>query len=130
MKKQRNTYAKKVILDSINNITSHPSVDDVYDDVVKVHPTISKNTVYRNLRQLATNKTLRRISLPDDSERYDTNTDQHYHFQCERCGKIIDIDIDYLDKVNDTVSQKYHLQVNEHVLVFRGICSQCEESQK
>jgi len=104
---------------------THTTIDDVYVEIHKAHPSISKTTVYRNLRQLAVEGIIRHVSLPDGFERYDIRTDQHYHFKCKNCGIILDVDIEYLDGINDSVQGKYGVQVDEHDVVFSGVCKKC-----
>jgi len=127
---QRNTYPKKKVLEAVKALSNHPTVEEVYTEVKKTHPTISKNTVYRNLRQLAENGEIRKVSLPWEQERYDRLTSQHYHLQCENCGEILDIGIDYLGNADEIVRQKYGIQVNGHDIVFKGICTKCGETRK
>ena len=127
---QRNTYPKKKVLEAVKALSNHPTVEEVYTEVKKTHPTISKNTVYRNLRQLAENGEIRKVSLPWEQERYDRLTSQHYHLQCENCGEILDIEIDYLGNADEIVRQKYGIQVNGHDIVFKGICTKCGETRK
>jgi len=127
---QRNTLQRKIILDTVIKLKTHPSIEEVYAEIQKDYPTISKTTVYRNLRQLAKNGATREVSLPDGLERYDGYTDQHYHFKCKYCGSIFDIDIEYIAGINDSVQVKYGFQVDEHELVFNGICAKCGKNRK
>lgn len=126
---QRNTIQRQIILKALGEFSSHPTVDDVHAELQKTHPTISKSTVYRNLRQLAESGEVRQILLPGATERYDRRSDQHYHFQCKGCGSICDVDIDYLREINDAVRQKYGIRVDSHEVVFRGLCPKCEATQ-
>jgi len=122
---QRNTVQRQIILDTLHNFTTHPTVDELYLEIHKSHPSISKTTIYRNLRQLAQGGQVGRVALPDDVERYDKRTDQHYHFQCKSCGELLDVDIGYLDGINGSVQEKHGFRVEEHDIVFRGLCPQC-----
>jgi len=36
------------------------------------------------------------------------------------------VDIDYLADINDAVQSKYGVQVDEHDVVFSGICLKCK----
>ena len=122
MYRQRNTTQRQIILDALKKMKPHPAVDEVCAEIHEEHPTISKTTVYRNLRQLARNGSISRVSSPDGLERYDLRTDRHYHFKCKNCDRIIDVDIAYIDGINDTVRAKYGLQVDQHDVIFSGIC--------
>jgi len=76
-------------------------------EVHKRHPTISKVTVYRNLRQLADDGFVRKIMLPEELERYDKRAEHHYHFKCKNCGALLDVDVDYLKELDETVRRKH-----------------------
>ena len=126
---KRNTVQRQIISETLNKFITHPTVDELYSEIIKSHPSISKTTVYRNLRQLAQGSQIGRVALPDDVERYDKRTDQHYHFQCKSCGELLDVDIDYLDGINEKAQEKHGFQVDEHDIVFKGICLNCKENQ-
>lgn len=130
MSSQRNTVQRQIILDALIKLNTHPTVDEVYTGIHKNHPSVSKATVYRNLRQLAQNGAIRRITMPDGLERYDGNNYQHYHFECKNCGGILDADIGYVAGIDEKVKQKYGFTVDEHDVVFKGTCSQCSETCK
>jgi Fe2+ or Zn2+ uptake regulation protein len=121
----KNTVQRQIIFDIVKNFETHPTVEEVYAEIQKRYRNISKSTVYRNLRQLAQDGEIGQVSFPDDSERYDRRADQHYHFKCSICGVMYDVDIEYIDGINDTVQEKYGFQVDAHDLVFRGTCPKC-----
>ena len=127
---QRNTVQRQIILDSLKKLNTHPTIDEVYTAIHTDHPSISKMTVYRNLRQLAAGGVIRQVSLPDGLERYDARTSQHYHFKCRDCGSILDVDIEYISGINDTVQGKYGVQVEGHDVVFSGACLNCKPNEK
>ena len=126
MDRQRNTVQRQIVWDALKKLNNHPSTENIYAEIHREHPSISRATVYRNLRQLAANGVIRQISLSDGLERYDSRNDQHYHFKCKDCGGIFDVDIEYLAGINETVQGKYGVMVDEHDVVFSGICQNCK----
>ena len=78
----RNTVQRKIILDVVQKMHCHPTAEDVYQVIQREHPTISKSTDYRNLHQLADDREIRNVQLPDSPERFDDRLSQHYHFSC------------------------------------------------
>jgi len=49
-------------------------------------------TVYRNLKRLAADGTIRVITLPGESPRYEMGVSaHHHHFQCTSCRRVYDI---------------------------------------
>ena len=126
----RNTVQRQIILAGLQKLNTHPTIDEVYAEVQKEHPAVSKTTVYRNLRQLAKEGIIQQVLLPDGLERYDKFATQHYHFNCIQCDGILDVEIEYLADINDTIQEKYGFQVDRHDLVFTGICINCKEAKK
>ena len=124
---QRNTVQRQIVLDAFKKLNTHPTVDDVYKTIHADHPSISKMTVYRNLRQLAAIGIIRQVALSDGLERYDQRTSQHCHFKCKNCGSILDVDLEYITGINDAVQIKYGVQVDEHDVVFSGACLKCSK---
>jgi len=124
---QRNTVQRQIVLDALKKLNTHPTIDEVYTTIHTEHPSISRMTVYRNLRQLAANGIIRKVTLSDGLERYDERIGQHYHFKCKNCGGIFDVDIEYLAAINDQVHGKYGVQVDEHDVVFSGTCLKCKK---
>ncbi|MCL2461791.1 MAG: transcriptional repressor [Defluviitaleaceae bacterium] len=128
MDRQRDTVQRRIILETMKQNSTHPTVEEVYCAIHKNHPAISKATVYRNLRQLAAGGEIAELFMPDDLERYDNRTDKHYHFKCKICGKISDVDVAYLDGMDEAVRDKYGFRVERHDVVFSGICGECLEN--
>ena len=128
---QRNTVQRQIILGALQRMKTHPTVEDVCAEIQREHPTISKTTVYRNLRLLAQSEAITQILLPDDVERYDGNTTSHYHFKCKACGCIFDVQLEHLNgllgELSDLVEGEYGYQVDSPVIAFRGLCLQCAE---
>jgi len=123
---QRQTMQRQIILKALKELSTHPTIEEIYADIYKEYPTISKTTIYRNLRQLAAKGIIRRASLLDGLERYEERTDQHYHFKCKNCGSIFDVEIGYLEGINSMVQKMYGFEVYGHDVVFSGVCTKCK----
>ena len=50
---KRNTIQRSLVLNAVNKLQCHATADEVYDEIAKEHPNISKATVYRNLKLLS-----------------------------------------------------------------------------
>lgn len=125
--KQRNTIQKKLIYDAVSKIPNHPTAEEVYNQIVKDHPAVSKGTVYRNLNFLAQNNTLTKIPMPSDADRFDINTHPHSHIICTRCGKFMDIAVDGMDEFGRKIEEESGFQLSSHYLVFTGLCKDCRK---
>jgi Fur family peroxide stress response transcriptional regulator len=103
----------------------HPNADQIYDALKSELPSLSKTTVYNNLAVLTKAGIVKLLSLDSNEARYDLAIFEHGHFQCESCGRIIDIKID-MSALKSQDLKDYKVvsqQVN-----FRGICDKCLKS--
>ena len=51
--KNRNTIQRSLVLEAVNKLQCHATADQIYAEIVKEHPAVSKATVYRNLNLLS-----------------------------------------------------------------------------
>ena len=126
MKPSRNTVQRQIVLDAVIKLNTHPSIEEIYTCIHGEHPSISKSTVYRNLHHLEKGGYLRHILMPEGPSRYDSKICRHYHFRCKDCEKIFDVEIAYLDGINDMVQSLHGFEVGEHDVVFSGLCVSCK----
>ena len=106
---------------------SHPTVDWIYDEVRKEIPHISLGTVYRNLKLLRESGEVLEIDLSGTVSRFDSNPENHYHFRCEKCGRVFDVDEPVNKELDERVAQKTGFKVSHHRIEFRGLCKECQK---
>jgi len=123
----RKTRQKEAILEVLRGTTSHPTADWVYNEVRKEIPNISLGTVYRNLRLLCQNGEILELVLCGSLSRFDARSDNHYHFRCEKCGQVFDIDEPVNKEMDGRVARKTGFVVIYHRLEFRGLCRECPD---
>ena len=78
---------RQLIWDAVTQGGGHPTAEELYQRLKPDNPALSLATVYRNLRQLEACGRLRRVAVPDGSDRYDGRLDPHEHMICETCGR-------------------------------------------
>ena len=126
---KRRSKQKECILRILKNTTSHPTADWIHAEVRKEIPNISLATVYRNIRQLSEENVIMRLDISSTFCRYDGNPQNHYHFRCECCQRIFDVNMPVLSDLDDKATQLTGFEVSHHILEFRGICRQCKAKQ-
>lgn len=116
------TYQRLKILKYLQKSCAHPTVDRIYQDIVKDMPTMSKTTVYNTLNALAEKNIVTPISITGTEVRFDFSGSRHHHFLCEKCHKIIDMKVmcPNLEKgeINGNIIKELHGY-------FKGICAKC-----
>lgn len=124
---KRNTIQRSLVLEAVNKLKCHATADEVYQMVAQEHPNISKGTVYRNLHQLAENGEIRKIEVPGSADRFDHRCHDHYHVRCTKCGKVFDVDMDYITDLEKKIRDTHGFEFTGHDLVFRGLCPDCRK---
>ena len=103
----------------------HPTADVVYENVRREFPNISLGTVYRNLTLLSDMGELLRLRVGDGMDHFDATTTPHYHFICNACGRVIDLNIDSLESINEIAGAGFGGRIKGHVAYFYGSCDEC-----
>lgn len=124
---ERNTIQRTLTLGAVKKLRNHPTAEEVYTEVAKEHTTISKGTVYRNLKELSQNGELYEIEVPGAANHFDHNCYKHYHARCIKCGRLVDVDLPYMSDLIDKISDKHGFEFTGYDLVFKGFCAQCQE---
>jgi len=125
-KATRMTKQKKVILDILRSSSCHPSADWVYEQARKAIPDISLGTVYRNLNVLKDMGAILELNYGSTYSRYDGTSDNHYHFFCEKCKNLFDVNIPVYQGLDKMVEDTCGYDVNHHRMEFYGVCNECK----
>jgi Fe2+ or Zn2+ uptake regulation protein len=126
---QRNTKQRKVILEELKKLTSHPTAADLYEIVRQRLPKISLGTVYRNLELLARNNTIQKLHISGTKARFDANPDAHNHIRCTECGLVSDLYKIPADPISNAYKDITGWEILGYRLEFIGICPQCRRDQ-
>ncbi len=122
--KFRLSKQRKVILEQLQSVTTHPTADDIYDMVRKIIPRISLGTVYRNLEFLCSQGLAIKVGPAGSQKRFDGNTSQHQHIRCKICGKVEDFHVEINMPNLDTIDAKGY-KLSGYNVEFVGICPAC-----
>jgi Fur family ferric uptake transcriptional regulator len=128
-KKLRQTDARRIILEELKDLTSHPTADEVYDIVRKRIPRVSLGTIYRNLEILSENGKIQKLEGGGTQRRFDGNTGTHYHLRCVVCGRVLDLPTQPLKEIERAVFGLVDYEIHRYKLDLEGICPSCKAVQ-
>ena len=117
---------REAIKEYLSRTEEHPTADTIYMDIREIYPNISLGTVYRNLKLLVDRGEIIRIIGMDESDRYDGNTHNHYHFLCNECKRVLDIEMEAIDSIIDKANKNFPGKVEGYVTYFYGKCKECK----
>lgn len=105
----------------------HPTADVVYSNLRNEFPNISLGTVYRNLTLLSELGEILKLDMGDGVDHFDGNVSPHFHFICNSCHSVIDLnmDKDALKDIDEVASRDFDGKITGHTAHFYGLCSKC-----
>ncbi|EEC58372.1 transcriptional regulator, Fur family [[Bacteroides] pectinophilus ATCC 43243] len=128
----KHSRQRDAILTFLISRKDHPTAEVVYENVRREFPKISLGTVYRNLTLLVDMGHAVKVPCDDGSVHFDGNVSPHYHFECTRCGAIIDlmnIDAGKLMAIDEMVQDGFGGKIQGHKLFFSGVCPACNKKE-
>jgi Fe2+ or Zn2+ uptake regulation protein len=123
----RLTSQRRTILEVLNESESHLDAEEVYQRAKARDSNISLATVYRTLTALKQIGLVQQRHLTPDDQRgyYEITDQQHYHFTCLCCGRVIEFDTPLIAQIQQTLAQEMGLEVIQARLYLEGYCTLC-----
>ena len=130
MRKIRHTLQREIVYQAILSMPGHVTADMVYEEIHAAHPSISRATVYRNLRMLEAEGRILRIEVPGSADCFEARVREHYHIRCARCGKLFDAKLPYMPKlVEMEQAADSAFEICACNLLFVGYCPDCRKER-
>jgi len=128
-KNYRMTNQRRVILDELRKMHSHPTADELYRVVRRIIPHISLGTVYRNLEVLSEMGCIKKIELGGNQKRFDGNVEEHYHVRCVKCNRIIDVPKSTIKALDYSCELENGGKILGCTIHFYGLCERCIQTR-
>jgi len=128
------TNQRKIVIDAlVKHQDQHLNCDEIYDLVKSVDHNLGLATIYRSLKLFVQLGILTELNIGDGGIRYDlvdlkTNSHNHHHLICKKCGKIIEVRDDSLEAVEKEIEKIYDFKIENHKCKFMGLCKNCIEN--
>jgi len=106
------------VADYVLYTTDHPSADQVWAEVKRSFPMLSRATVYNTLNLFTEKGLLRELVLAEGKVVFDPKLDPHHHFLDDDTGEIVDVPWSALDVRR--VHSLSGFDVREYQVVMRG----------
>lgn len=133
---ERYSKQRELILNVLKERKDHPTAEMLYNDIIKIMPTIGIATVYRNLAALYESGQILKIETKQgESDRFDGNLTPHLHFQCLECNEIQDIFLNECDneKLNEKLKELANIinaEVTSSKILLKGKCEKCKNKER
>lgn len=108
---------------ALEHADTHPTAEDLYEEVRADLPTLSLGTVYKTLSELVDLGEIETVETGDGRARFDPNTEPHAHLLCRGCNRLE-------DAAEDIVAIQAPAEIGGFLVtgrrvVLEGYCSQC-----
>lgn len=107
----------------------HPTADQVFHQVKSEFPNISYDTVNRTLLTFAEIGLVEMVKTQGGPRRFDPVMDEHHHFHCIKCGRIIDFYNEDYDNLKIPKKLQKEFTVLNKKVVLSGLCKECKNKK-
>ncbi len=128
MRRYNNSKHRDRTLEVVKRSERHLSAEEIYEKMRPDFPKVSLGTIYRNLAVLEDQGRIWKLQFFSDHDRFDGRTDPHYHFLCERCRKVFDLNTPVDSALNERISRETEHAAERHQIEFYGTCKACQAS--
>jgi len=122
------TFQRMNILDSIQK-HGHMSIDTIYEEVVKTHPSLSLATVYKNIILMVENGVLVEVPIEGKKAKYELSKVDHIHLVCTQCGEVEDRPHNSsADALFSSMTEEENFSLSKQQINLYGVCAHCQEA--
>lgn len=124
----RFTAQRQHVYDVLLNTRDHPTAEEVFMRAKQTISDISVATVYNCLDALVKCNLVRQVNVDRGATRYCPNMKDHFHFCCDECGKVFDIDSKALAIIPEITLPK-GFKLTRREISLKGTCPECVEER-
>lgn len=123
----RITPHRRILYNILQHSDIHLDADELFRQAKAIDPHISLATVYRTLALFKELGIVSEHRLGQDHGHYEAAQPMpHFHFTCQRCGRIIEFNAPQVLTAARQFSQREGARVEEIHLHLSGLCSACQ----
>lgn len=119
------TKQRQTVLRVIRGSEEHLTANEVFEEARRLLPSISFATVYNSLRFLKNEGLIGEIRFGTEANRYDRKLTRHDHAICNKCGKLVDMEMALPDELLAEAAHRSKFQPETIELTLRGLCPVC-----
>ena len=90
---QRVTSQRLILHRALRELDRHATADELLRTTEEHLPNLSLPTVYSTLELFEQLGIVRRVASGPGPVLWDPRPDEHQHFACRRCGRVVDLDV-------------------------------------
>jgi Fur family peroxide stress response transcriptional regulator len=119
------TPQRVAVYKALISTDTHPTAEQVHRMVRQDISNISLDTVNRTLLTFAEIGAAFQVEGTGQPRRFDGALDDHQHFRCIKCGKVIDFHYEPFDNIEIPAHLQGHFQIMRKTVYLEGTCEDC-----
>lgn len=119
------TVQRRALLEILAARRDHPTADQIYAEIARRLPGVSRATVYRNLEALVGAGVARKVWYAGAAARFEIPFERHHHLVCVLCDKVVDFRSPALDKLPRSAAPAAGFRLMDYSVQFLGVCRDC-----
>ena len=120
------TFQRMNILESIEQY-GHMTIDAIYEKVIKIHPSLSLATIYKNIILMVDKGVLVEVPITGQKAKYELAKADHIHLVCTECGEVEDKPHNAsADALFSSMTQSENFALSKQQINLYGVCSHCQ----
>ncbi|WP_456431229.1 Fur family transcriptional regulator [Nitratifractor sp.] len=121
------TFQRMTILAVIEEL-GHASIDEIYENVLKTHPTLSLATVYKNIVTMVEQGVLVEVPISGRKSKYELKKHEHLHLICTECGSVTDRQMDEIISADtEKIARDSAFRLHGRQVNLYGVCEHCAQ---
>ncbi|OCN06274.1 hypothetical protein A4S06_00735 [Erysipelotrichaceae bacterium MTC7] len=122
----KHSKQRDMIMEFMQSMPGHASAEQIYEGMNQAGLKISLATIYRNLGILSDIQQVRKIPIDGDRFVYDKTSEPHYHFFCEKCHNLYDLEAPFDPEYQNQFTHDQVVgNIHSHEVVVKGVCKDC-----
>ena len=118
------TNPRKVIIESVEDLSTHFTLDELFKAVERRRSGVGQATLYRTMRLLVDAGIVEEHRFDDGITRYELQDDDthHDHLICLSCGLIIEFEDELIEQRQEALAKKFGMHITTHKMELYGHC--------
>ena len=122
------TPARIAVMKFLESVDQPVDVNSILDYLKKEDIDTNPATVFRMMNDFLQKGITKQIQFQEGKARYElSNKRHHHHLICTNCGKVEEVEGDFLKSMEDKIYKDKKFKVKNHALEFFGICEDCQK---
>ena len=125
------TNQRRLLLELLRDAEGHVDAKELYRRASAKDESISPATVYRTLNLFKELGLVDEMRLGSIRCYYEIKqSPEHQHLLCQGCGKVIEFQNPYFNKLIKAVQKEHGFKITKAELYLEGYCPECEEEEE